>query len=85
MVSFSVVSKGQLDSYVFLGGNTQVAIRNSTIPGYPHLRDCPEFRNYLCKEFTDAAVVDQPDTTNVFFIQINFEVVFVRILSVSID
>jgi hypothetical protein len=63
----------QLDSCVFLGGNTQVVIEDSTIPDYP--LETVEFRGITFAEFTDAAVAGgADDTTNVFFVESNFEV-----------
>lgn len=63
----------QLDSCVFLGGTTQVAIEDSTIPNYP--LETVEFRGVTFSEFTDAALSGGAgDTTNVFFVESNFEV-----------
>jgi hypothetical protein len=72
----------QLDSCVFLGGTTQVEIEDSTIPNYP--LETVEFRGITFSEFTDAAVAGgADDTTNVFFVESNFEVSICPYLEIS--
>jgi hypothetical protein len=62
-----------LDACVFLGGDTQVLIEDSTIPDY--FLEFVEFRGITFAEFTDAAVAGgADDTTTVSFLESNFEV-----------
>jgi hypothetical protein len=63
----------QLDMCVFLGGDTQVLIEDSNITNYN--LETVEFRGITFAEFTDAALAGGADeTTNVFFVESNFEV-----------